>query len=104
MRVLIFLFTSVFFLQNSFAANTLDIAVEAKSIKAEYFSSSKQGIIHVKGCEQCQAPFYKFKDLPLIIKEGKPLSFDSFMDDYWNAKFPTLILDLNSKLVLQIIY
>jgi len=93
------------FVQNSHAVvKTNDIAVEATSIKVEYIESSSRGIIYPKDCEQCDQDYYEFSKLPIIIKAGNEISFSSFMADYWNAKFPALLLDKDTKTVLKVVY
>jgi hypothetical protein len=103
MKYLITLLLVLFF-QNCFAVQTLDIAVEATSIKVEYIASSNRGIIYPHNCEQCDQDYYDFSQSPTIIKSGKKISFNSFMKDYWNAKFPTLLLDKKTKSVLKVVY
>ncbi len=104
MKLIIFLFTSLCFSTSAYSATALDIALEPQSIKVEYMDSSNSGIIYVKGCEQCGKDFYNFKQKPKIIKQGKEISFDNFMEDYWNAKFPTLFLNIKSKTVMRVAY
>jgi len=82
----------------------LDSAMEAGSIKVEFNSISKKGIVHVLRCELCTKAIYSFNQTPKIIKQGKSISFDAFMKDYWNAKYPTLILDKEDLTVLKVIY
>ncbi len=93
------------FFQNSYAkVKTNDIALETTSIKVEYVESSNRGIIYPKGCEQCDQSYYEFSKLPIITKAGKEISFTSFMKDYWNAKFPALLVDKETKTVLEVVY
>ncbi len=92
------------FSSSVFAAEALDIALEPQSIKVEYMPSSNRGIIYVKGCEQCDKPYYSFKQQPEIIKQNKVISFENFMTDYWNAKFPTLFLDMQTHAVMRVTY
>ncbi len=99
--LLIFL---ILFFENSYAVKTLDIAVEATSIKLEYIESSNRGIIYPKNCEQCAKSYYEFTQIPKIIKNGKSISFDYFLKDYWNAKYTTLLLDKKSLSVLKVVY
>ncbi len=90
--------------QNSYAVKTLDIAVEATSIKVEYIALSNRGLIFPKNCRQCSQAYYEFSQTPIIIKAGKKISFASFLKDYWNAKFPTLLVDKKTKTVLKVVY
>jgi len=82
----------------------LDIAMEAGGIKVEFNSISKIGTVQVLRCELCTQTIYPFKQKPKIVKQGKSISFDAFMEDYWNAKYPTLILDKEDLTVLKIVY
>ncbi len=86
------------------AVTALDIALETGGIKVEYNDVSKKGIIHVYKCEQCTKKYYEFSELPKIMRKGSDISFDIFMKDYWNAKYPTLLLDIESLTVLQVSY
>lgn len=104
MKLIVFLFTSLCFSTSAYSATALDIALEPQSIKVEYMSSSDSGIIYVKNCDQCGKAFYNFKIKPKIIKQGKEISFDIFMEDYWNAKFPTLFLNIKSQAVMRVVY
>ncbi|MEH6344913.1 MAG: hypothetical protein V7785_07505 [Bermanella sp.] len=104
MKLIVFLFTSLCFATSVYSATALDIALEPQSIKVEYMSSSDSGIIYVKGCDQCSNAFYTFKQKPKIIKQGKEISFEIFMTEYWNAKFPTLFLDIKSQAVIRVVY
>ena len=104
MKLIICLFVFLCFSSSAYSATALDIALEPKSIKVEYMDSSNSGIIYVKDCDQCGNTFYNFKQKPKIIKQGKEISFDVFMEDYWNAKFPTLFLNIKSKAVIRVVY
>jgi len=92
------------FFQNCYAMETLDTAIEASSIRMEYISSSKRGLIYPKDCPQCKQAFYEFSQEPIIIKAGKEILFSNFLTDYWNAKYTTLLLDKETKTVLTVIY
>ncbi len=104
MKLIICLFICFYFSASASAATALDIALEPQSIKVEYMDSSNSGIIYVKDCEQCTKPFYSFKQKPKIIKQGKEISFETFMTDYWNARFPTLFLNIKSQAVMRVVY
>ena len=82
----------------------LEEAVETNGIKVEYITSSKRGIIHVIDCDLCTKPYYHFTGQPIIIKAGVIIPFESFLKDYWNASYPTLLLDPKSLDVLRISY
>jgi hypothetical protein len=90
--------------ESVFASQATDIALEMKSIKVEYIETSKRGIIYVNDCDHCKEPYYQFSTLPEITRKGKAISFDEFLTDYWNATFPTLILDSKTHSVLHVIY
>ncbi len=82
----------------------LDTAVETGGIEVEFNTISNKGTIHVLGCELCTKTKYLFSQKPQIIKQGKIITFKAFMDDYRNAKYPTLILDNENLAVLQVVY
>ncbi len=85
-------------------SQALDIAKETGGIRVEYIASSKRGIVRVFRCTQCSQSYYKFSTPPTIIKRGKKISFNEFLKDYWNAKFPTLILDSESLNISKVVY
>lgn len=82
----------------------LDTAVETGGIRVEFNTASNLGRVHVLRCEQCSKTNYLFNDKPEIIKHGNVISFERFMTDFWNAKYPTLILDIKTLTVLKIVY
>ncbi len=81
-----------------------DTALEANSIRVEFNSISNSGRVHVYHCEQCKQSDYSFTKKPHIMRKGKTITFEIFMLDYWNAKYPTLILDSESLTVLEVVY
>lgn len=81
-----------------------DSALETNGIKVEYFESSKKGIIRPSGCSQCLLEFYNFKKDIKIIKNGKSIQLPEFMNDYWNAKYPTIFIDLKTNEVKRVNY
>jgi hypothetical protein len=83
---------------------SLEEAVETNRIKVEYIASSERGIIHVTGCDSCTKSYYTFTGQPIILKAGTIVKFDYFLTDYWNARYPTLLLDPKTLEVLRIIY
>ncbi len=104
MRYLL-LFLSVFCIsQTGLTAQYLELAVETNGIRVEYIESSNRGLVHVKDCSQCQQKYYTFSKKPIINRFGKLISFDEFLTDYWNAEYPTLLLDPKSLSVLRINY
>jgi hypothetical protein len=89
---------------SAFGAKALDIALEMNSFKAEYYATSKQGIIKVSGCNQCEEKIYRFDDTVKIVKNNQPISIDIFIKDYWNAEYPTIFLDPATKSIILIAY
>lgn len=87
-----------------FAIETLDIALEADSLKLEYYETTQRGIIRLKGCTYCDQDIYEFKSKPAIEKNGKEITFDFFLKDFWNARSPTIFLDKKTKHVIRVIY
>lgn len=87
-----------------FAIETLDIALEAKSLKLEFYETTQRGIIRLKGCSRCEKDFYDFEKKPSIIKNGQSISFEAFQNDFWNAQYPTIFLDKTNQLVIKVIY
>ena len=81
-----------------------DKAVETNGIRVEFNSISISGIIYVYQCEQCNKSNYTFTKLPQVIRRGTTIAFDIFMNDFRNAKYPTLILDKETLTVLKIVY
>jgi len=88
----------------SHGVTALDTAIEVGSIKVEYYDTSNTGVIHVYQCDSCTQSIYKFSTPPKVIRSGKVIDFKVFMNDYWNAKFPTLLLDNESLSILQVVY
>lgn len=84
--------------------SALDTAIETTGIKVEYNAASRIGSIHVYSCEQCTKSNYSFINKPIIIKKGNVITFEVFLSDFWNAKYPTLILDNKELNVLKVIY
>lgn len=82
----------------------LDTAVETGGIRVEFNVASNIGRVHVLRCEQCSKANYLFNEKPEIIKQGHAVTFEAFMADFWNAKYPTLILDTETLTVLKIVY
>ena len=104
MKQKILLIFFILFFQNSYGVKTLDVAVEATSIRVEYIESSNRGIIYPRQCEQCTKSFYEFTQTPKIIKSGKSISFEKFLQDYSNAKYTTLLLDKKSLSIVKVVY
>jgi len=94
------LFTSAL----SYSVETLDIALESQGLKLEYIESSNRGILTPIQCSSCNQKQYEFTELPQVIKQGKPIQFDLFLKDYWNAKHTTIFLDPRTKYVIRVIY
>ncbi len=104
MKFLLFIFSVLTISQSSFAAQALDVAREANSIKVEYYQSSKKGLVRVKGCNQCSKEVYTFTQKPLITRSGQTIPFEEFMQEYWKAEYPTLLLDIKTLSVISIHY
>ncbi len=88
----------------SHSAQAMDTALETGGIRVEYIASSSRGIIRVFRCNQCTQSYYTFSTPPTVIKRGRPISFKAFLNDYWNAKFPTLILDKKTQNITKVVY
>lgn len=100
------IYLAIYFLlsSNLHAANEPDTAMETSGIKVEFLETSQKGIIYVYGCDQCTKKYYTFTDKPRIKRKGQYISFEEFMNDYWNAKYPTLFLDKRTQSVLKVLY
>jgi hypothetical protein len=83
---------------------SLEEAVETNGIKVEYIAATERGIIHVTNCDRCTKPYYEFTGQPIIIKAGLIVTFEYFLTDYWNARYPALLLDPTTLDVLRINY
>jgi len=81
-----------------------DTALEMASLKAEYYSSSKKGIITPIDCEICILKLYHFNDQTTIRRDNKLISIQDFMNEYWKIKYPTIFIDPDNNHVLSIIY
>ncbi len=104
MKFLLSLFCILSFSQNGLAARALDVARETDSIKVEYYQTSNSGLVRVKGCNQCTKEMYTFTKKPLITRSGQAIPFEEFMQEYWQAEYPTLLLDIETLSVLSIHY
>ena len=104
MKILMCFLTILSIAPLSYGAKALDVAREAESIKVEYYETTQSGLVRVKGCSQCNKDTYKFDTPPLITKGGKAISIKEFMKEYWEAEFPTLLLDIKDLTVLSIHY
>lgn len=82
----------------------LEEAVETHGIKVEYSSVSKRGFIYPSRCDLCDRKVYEFNGPLEVTREGNPISFDTFLVDYPNAEYPTLLLDPKSFNVLRVVY
>lgn len=89
---------------HSLAVTATNVALEAKTIRVEYIQSSNRGIIYVHGCRQCKQRQYSFSGQPEIKRKGKQLPFSTFLKDYWNAKYPTLIVHPTNQAVQRVVY
>lgn len=83
---------------------TLDIALEMESFDVEYSEISKTGLIRVVDCSVCTQKIYTFDDKIIIKKQGNIITLEEFMQDYWNAKYPTLFADKDNLSIMRLIY
>lgn len=104
MKILIALVISIVGINPSIAIETLDIALEATSLKLEYYESTQRGIVRLQGCSVCDKDFYDFDSIPNINKNGNTVSFEYFQKDFWNAKYPTVFLDKTTQQIIRIQY
>lgn len=81
-----------------------DSALETNGVKVEYYETSKRGIIRPIGCSLCILKIYHFTSDIKIKKDNQPITLEAFMSDYWNAKYPTLFIDLKTNKVLRVSY
>ncbi len=103
MKILLCLISLTLFHAKTYAATALDIAIETTSIRVEYSDISQKGTVRIYDCQSCKK-FYRFDIAPKVTKNGKSISFESFMQDYRNAPLVTIFLDPNSLTVLRISY
>lgn len=98
-------FAMSFLLSTSvFSMESAEIALEANSLKLEYYETTQRGIIRLQGCSHCEKEFYDFDGQPIILKSNKAISFEAFQQDFWNAKYPTIIIDKTYHKVIKVIY
>ncbi len=90
--------------QVTLGAQALDVAREMDSIKVEYYQTSNKGLVRVKGCNQCSKEVYTFTQKPLITRSGQTIPFEEFMQEYWKAEYPTILLDIKTRSVISIHY
>ena len=88
----------------SVAVTALDLALETGGIKVKYSDLSKKGVVYAYKCGQCTQKFYEFSGPIKVTKQNKNMPFSEFMEDYWNAKYPTVFLDPDTLNVLHISY
>jgi hypothetical protein len=98
----------VSFLAFSFSVQSeitsLEIALETEKLKAEYYETSGRGKLTLIGCKRCEETVYEFEEAPLIFKKHQPITIEAFMQDYWNADYPTVFINLDKTKVLRISY
>lgn len=82
----------------------LEEAVETHGIRVEYSSVSKRGFIYPNRCDLCDRKVYEFNGPIAVTRDGTPISFETFLVDYPNASYPTLLLDPKSFNVLRVVY
>jgi len=98
------LVVTLFYGLNSHAVRATSMALEATSLKLVYSDISQSGTVKLYGCGQCKVSTYSFSSPPAVLKKGKAVPFSFFITDYWNAKYPTILVDMNTSNVLQITY
>ena len=104
MKFLLLAIFSLSIFQSAIAATATSIAIELESIKVEYIENTKRGIVYIYGCDDCSENFFTFEQFPKIKKNGKVITFETFMSEYWKAKHPAIFLDPKTKVVKKIIY
>ncbi len=102
-RILI-LWISMFYMTTAHSVTATSTAYEAKSLKLVYSDISQAGTIRLFGCSRCEKSVFSFTTLPAILKQGNLVPFSFFLKDYWNATYPTLLIDKNTSQVIQITY
>jgi len=102
MKIYLIIF-SLLFCHQAFSLKSLETALELRSIKVEYYSTSNRGLVYVYDCYKCKK-YYSFTTKPIIKKDGKIISFDEFLQDSVNVKYPTVFLDIEDETVRRINY
>jgi hypothetical protein len=102
--IIIIFSISAFFSVVTNGATPIDIPIEMDGFKIEFFETSNRGIISVIGCDSCDEKIYEFKSSIDIFKQGKKISLNVFLKDYWNSDNPTIFLDPKSGYAIRIIY
>jgi len=98
------LLLSIAFSLEAFSVTTLDIALEAQSLKVEHIEQTDRGIITLIGCSLCEKGQYEYQGEITVLKKGKEIEFDEFLGEYWNIKSPTIFLDKATENVIRVSY
>jgi len=86
------------------AVTDLEVPLEMDSFQIEFSDISKTGIIRVKGCKNCKKEIYAFSDKTVIKHEGQVVTPEQLLNEYNDARYPTIFLELNSDTVVRINY
>lgn len=106
MTILKLFFVALIAISTSVQAKIIakEISLETEKLKAEYYATSGRGKLTLIGCKRCEKSVYEFEEVPLILKDHKPITIEEFMQDYWNANFPTVFINLEKTKVIRISY
>lgn len=87
-----------------YAVRDLEVPLEMDSFQIEYRDISKTGVIRVNNCKRCTQKIYEFDESIEIKKNGNVITLESFLDEYWKVKYPTIFLKINDNKAVRIIY
>ena len=82
----------------------LEIPLEMEKFKVEFYQTTQKGLITPVGCSQCKEQRYHFGSDIKIIRANQTISIETFISDYWNAKYPTIFLTLDQSNVVKVVY
>lgn len=102
MKIYLIIF-SLLFCHQAYSLKSLEKALELKSIKVEYYKTSGRGLVYVYSCYKCKK-YYSFTSKPIIKRRGKTITFEEFLQDSINVKYPTVFLDIEDETVRRINY
>lgn len=88
----------------TYAVRDIEVPLEMDSFQIEYRDISKTGTIRVKNCNRCKQDIYKFNETIEIKRKNQTITINELLKDYWNAKHPTVFLNLNDTTVIRISY
>ena len=89
---------------STYAVRDIEVPLEMDSFQVEYRDISKTGTIRVKNCHRCKQDIYEFNETIKIIRNNQSITINELLKDYWNAKHPTVFLNLNDAAVVRISY